>query len=135
LAYATSLSVPYSKECSFIWERSTCRSALLVLVDHPTREFGGRLDGLACGTLSFSALTYSLFAYLAGHARFTVPTDYPVPGAGELTVVLAALIRRLPRFLWYNAHPAEVFMGDTGSLFLGAPSGWSPYASTGTLCF
>src|SRR5207302_1615332 len=47
----------------------------------------------------------------------------PVPGAGELAVVLSALIGACLGFLWYNAHPAEIFMGDTGSLFLGGAIG------------
>ena len=47
----------------------------------------------------------------------------PVHGAGELTVVLASLVGACLGFLWYNAHPAEIFMGDTGSLFLGGAIG------------
>ena len=82
------------------------------------------LDGLAAGTLIISAMTYAVLAYLAGNARFA---EYlrivSVPGAGELTVVLASLVGACLGFLWYNAHPAEVFMGDTGSLFLGGAIG------------
>ncbi|OGR53417.1 MAG: phospho-N-acetylmuramoyl-pentapeptide-transferase [Elusimicrobia bacterium GWA2_38_7] len=82
------------------------------------------LDGLAIGSLIISSLTYALFAYLAGHAKFSQYLGIiPVPGAGELTVFLAASIGAGLGFLWYNCYPAEIFMGDTGSLFLGGVLG------------
>src|ERR1043165_7024671 len=63
-------------------------------------------------------------AYLAAHV---FPPDYlpfiPAPGAGELTVICGALIGGCMAFLWFNSHPAEVFMGDTGSLALGGLMG------------
>src|SRR5439155_25213797 len=66
------------------------------------------------------ALTFAIFAYLAGHAKLSgYLRIIPVPGAGELAVFLAAIVGSSLGFLWYNAYPAEVFMGDTGSLFLG----------------
>jgi len=69
-------------------------------------------------------MTYAVLAYLAGNARFAgYLRIVSVPGAGELTVVLASLVGACLGFLWYNAHPAEVFMGDTGSLFLGGAIG------------
>jgi hypothetical protein len=74
------------------------------------------LDGLAPGTLVVSALAFGVFSYLAGNAKLA---DYLrlvyVPGAGELTVFLAAMGGACLGFLWFNAHPAEIFMGDTGS--------------------
>ncbi len=79
------------------------------------------LDGLAIGCTLFVASAYSLVAYLVGRADFT--TGYLwivfVRGAGELAVCCAALVGASLAFLWYNCHPAEVFMGDTGSLALG----------------
>lgn len=78
------------------------------------------LDGLAAGIMIFSALGLGVMSYLKGNF---VTAGYLnlefMPNAGELTVFLAALIGTLIGFLWFNAHPAQVFMGDTGSLTLG----------------
>jgi len=78
------------------------------------------LDGLAIGCVITTALTFGVAAYLAGHREFA---DYllisPVRGAGELSVVCAALLGGSFVFLWYNAAPAEVYMGDVGALGLG----------------
>jgi len=78
------------------------------------------VDGLAAGCTLTVTLVYGLFAYCTGHKEIA---DYLflsyLPGVGELSVVCAALIGALLVFLWYNAHPAEMFMGDTGSLALG----------------
>jgi phospho-N-acetylmuramoyl-pentapeptide-transferase len=82
------------------------------------------LDGLASGTLAISAITYALFAYLAGNVKFSSYLRLvPVPGAGELTIYLAAMAGACLGFLWFNAHPAQIFMGDTGSLFMGGTIG------------
>ncbi|MCG3199580.1 MAG: phospho-N-acetylmuramoyl-pentapeptide-transferase [Candidatus Omnitrophica bacterium] len=79
------------------------------------------LDGLAIGCVLFVASAYALVAYLAG--RYDFANGYLwivyVRGAGELAVCCAALAGASLAFLWYNCHPAEVFMGDTGSLALG----------------
>ncbi len=124
-AYGTALSVPYSKQTLIHLGILYVPFCMMVLVGSSNAvNLADGLDGLACGTLIISALTYSVLAYVAGHARFS---DYlriiPVHGAGELTVVLAALVGACLGFLWYNAYPAEVFMGDTGSLFLGGAIG------------
>jgi phospho-N-acetylmuramoyl-pentapeptide-transferase len=78
------------------------------------------LDGLAIGCTITVALVYGLMAYAAGNAKLA---DYLligfVPGTGELAVICGALVGASMAFLWYNSHPAEVFMGDTGSLALG----------------
>ncbi|MBX3735844.1 MAG: phospho-N-acetylmuramoyl-pentapeptide-transferase [Candidatus Didemnitutus sp.] len=78
------------------------------------------LDGLAVGCTITVALVLGIMAYIAGNHIFS---EYlllsHVPGAGELTVVCGALIGGCMAFLWFNSHPAEVFMGDTGSLALG----------------
>jgi phospho-N-acetylmuramoyl-pentapeptide-transferase len=78
------------------------------------------LDGLAVGCTITVALVFGIMAYTAGNsimAQYLLISF--VPGTGELTVVCAALIGACMAFLWYNSHPAEVFMGDTGSLALG----------------
>ncbi len=78
------------------------------------------LDGLAIGCTITVALVYGIMAYTAGNAKIA---DYllisHVPGTGELAVICGALVGAGMAFLWYNSHPAEVFMGDTGSLALG----------------
>ncbi len=124
-AYATSVGIPYSKAWFVYLGSLYIPFSIAVLIGSSNAvNLADGLDGLACGTLVITALTYSIFAYLAGHAKFS---EYlrivPVPGAGELSVFLAALIGACLGFLWYNAHPAEVFMGDTGSLFLGGAIG------------
>jgi phospho-N-acetylmuramoyl-pentapeptide-transferase len=78
------------------------------------------LDGLAAGTTSISGLTLGILAYVSGHV---ILADYLnimyIPDIGELTVFVAAFIGATVGFLWFNAFPAQVFMGDTGSLALG----------------
>ncbi|MFP4379117.1 MAG: phospho-N-acetylmuramoyl-pentapeptide-transferase [Candidatus Sumerlaeia bacterium] len=79
------------------------------------------LDGLAIGTTITVTLPYLLITYLASHIFFAKYLLIPhVPQAGELSVILGALLGASMGFLWFNAHPAEVFMGDTGSLSIGA---------------
>ncbi len=78
------------------------------------------LDGLAIGCTITVALVYGIMAYCAGNAiiaRYLLISF--VPGTGELAIVCSALVGAGMAFLWYNSHPAEVFMGDTGSLALG----------------
>ena len=78
------------------------------------------VDGLAIGCTVTVALAYALMAYAAGNA---IIADYLfisfIPGSGELVVICSSLLGASLAFLWYNSHPAEVFMGDTGSLALG----------------
>jgi phospho-N-acetylmuramoyl-pentapeptide-transferase len=82
------------------------------------------MDGLAIGCTLITALVFLVMTYIAGNKLFASYLLVPhVPGAGELTVVCAALIGASLGFLWYNCHPAEVFMGDTGSLALGGALG------------
>jgi phospho-N-acetylmuramoyl-pentapeptide-transferase len=78
------------------------------------------LDGLAIGPTITSAATLGLLSYLAGHAEFANYLLIPhFPDIGELMVLTSALIGAGVGFLWYNAYPAEIFMGDVGSLSLG----------------
>jgi phospho-N-acetylmuramoyl-pentapeptide-transferase len=82
------------------------------------------LDGLAIGATMIAAATYAIFTYIAGNrvvAQY-LQVSY-VAGAGELTVFCGALVGASVGFLWFNSHPAEVFMGDVGSLALGAGIG------------
>lgn len=78
------------------------------------------LDGLAIGTVIVSAAGFGVVAYLVGRPDFSSYLMIPfVPGGGELTIFLAAMIGASAAFLWFNTNPAMVFMGDTGSLVLG----------------
>ncbi len=82
------------------------------------------LDGLATMPVIIAAMAFTLIAYLVGNARFAEYLGIPhVTGAGDLTVLLLAIIGAGLAFLWFNAPPAAVFMGDTGSLALGGVLG------------
>ncbi len=82
------------------------------------------LDGLAIGCTLIVAFVFLIFTYVAGNIKIAAYLQIPfVPGAGELTVFCAALIGAGLGFLWFNCHPAQVFMGDTGSLPLGGAFG------------
>ena len=78
------------------------------------------LDGLAIGCMIFVALSYSVISYATGHAAISKYLQiFYLPGAGELTVFCGALAGASLGFLWFNSHPASIFMGDTGSLSIG----------------
>jgi len=82
------------------------------------------LDGLATMPVIIAAVAFLLIAYLTGNARFAEYLGIPhVPGAGDLTVLCLAIVGAGLAFLWFNAPPAAVFMGDTGSLALGGALG------------
>ncbi|MBU1213870.1 MAG: phospho-N-acetylmuramoyl-pentapeptide-transferase [Gammaproteobacteria bacterium] len=82
------------------------------------------LDGLAIMPTVMVAAALAIFAYVAGHAEFSKYLGEPsIPGAGELAVFCAAIAGAGLAFLWFNAYPAEVFMGDVGALALGAALG------------
>ena len=82
------------------------------------------LDGLAIGSVLIASTTFMILAYAAGNA---IVADYlgiaNVKGAGELTIFCGSLVGASLGFLWYNAHPAEIFMGDVGSMALGGALG------------
>jgi phospho-N-acetylmuramoyl-pentapeptide-transferase len=78
------------------------------------------LDGLAIGPCTIAAATYIVFAYVIGNFKAATYLQIPfIPGVGELSVFLGALVGSGMGFLWYNAYPAQIFMGDVGSLSLG----------------
>jgi len=82
------------------------------------------LDGLSIGTVGIAALAFAVIAYVSGHVRYS---DYLnimyLEKSGELTIFVAALTGAAMGFLWYNSYPAQIFMGDTGSLALGGAIG------------
>jgi len=88
------------------------------------------LDGLAIGPVTIASVFYAIFAYLAGNAivaRYLKITF--VPGVGELTVFLGAVVGAGIGFLWFNSYPAQVFMGDVGALALGGVLGTAALAT------
>jgi phospho-N-acetylmuramoyl-pentapeptide-transferase len=82
------------------------------------------LDGLAAGLIAIAIITFAIFAYVMGRVDTSAYLGvYFLRGAGELTVFCSAVFGAVIGFLWFNAHPAQVFMGDTGSLALGGALG------------
>ncbi len=78
------------------------------------------IDGLAAGTSAIIVMTLGIFAWVSGNIIFSDYLDiFYIPKAGELLIFITAFVGALVGFLWYNAYPAQVFMGDTGSLTIG----------------
>ena len=124
-AYASSVNVPYLKDVFVnLYLGYILFSALIIIGSSNAVNLTDGLDGLAIGSLIIAAFTLGALAYFAGHLKIAQYLRIiPVPGAGELSIFLAALIGAGLGFLWFNAYPAEMFMGDTGSLFLGGALG------------
>lgn len=99
-------------------------AALILVAAGNSVNFTDGLDGLAAGSALFTAIALGIVTYLVANAKLA---EYlrvvEVPGASELTVFCSSLVGACLGFLWFNAHPAEVFMGDTGSLALGGSIG------------
>jgi len=123
--YQTAVNVPYLKDVFLHLGGFYIAFVLVVIIGSSNAvNLTDGLDGLASGTLLVSAMTYAILAYLAGNIKFSSYLRIvPVPGAGEITVFLAGMAGACLGFLWFNSHPAEIFMGDTGSLFLGGTIG------------
>jgi phospho-N-acetylmuramoyl-pentapeptide-transferase len=82
------------------------------------------LDGLAIGLMLIASFAMTALTYVTGHAQFAEYLDLArLPGASELTIFCSSMVGASLGFLWYNAHPAEIFMGDVGSLALGGALG------------
>jgi phospho-N-acetylmuramoyl-pentapeptide-transferase len=82
------------------------------------------LDGLAIGSTLIAAAAFTVLAYVSGHRRFSEYLDVLyLPGAGEITVFCGAMVGASMGFLWWNCYPAQIFMGDVGSLSLGGALG------------
>jgi phospho-N-acetylmuramoyl-pentapeptide-transferase len=88
------------------------------------------LDGLASGCMIFAGTAFVGLTYLAGHAVMAEYLAIPfLPGCGELSIVMGALVGAILGFLWFNCYPAQVFMGDTGALAIGALLGLAALAT------
>ncbi len=123
--FMTRLNVPYAKD--LFWELGSLYyvlAALTIVGSSNAVNLTDGLDGLAAGSIIFSAITFGILAYTAGNLKFAQYLRIVhVEGAGEITVYMAGLVGACLGFLWFNAYPAEMFMGDTGSLFLGGVIG------------
>ncbi len=94
--------------------------ALVIVASSNSVNLTDGLDGLAIGCVPSASLAYAVFTYVAGNSIFSRELKVPhVPGCGELTIVTAAMAGAGLGFLWFNGFPAQVFMGNTGSLPLG----------------
>ena len=124
-AFKTLINIPYFKTLFLDLGAFYVFFAILVMIGSSNAvNLTDGLDGLAIGSFVIACLTLLIFTYLAGHADFsTYLRIIPVHGVGEVSVFLAALIGSGLGFLWFNAHPAEIFMGDSGSLFMGGALG------------
>jgi len=122
---ATSLAIPFFKDVLIDLGLFFVVFAVLVMVGASNSvNLTDGLDGLAIGPVLIAAGAFGMIAYLIGNSVFSnyLQVHY-VPGAGELSVFCAALVGASLGFLWYNAPPAMVFMGDTGSLSMGGALG------------
>ena len=123
--YANTINIPYFKDLYVGLGIFYILFVAVVIVGSSNAvNLTDGLDGLAIGNLIIAAIPYAIFAYLAGNIKFSSYLRIiSVPGAGELSVFLMAMVGSGLGFLWFNSHPAEIFMGDTGSLFLGGSIG------------
>ena len=97
---------------------------LVILATSNAVNLTDGLDGLAISTLVFVGIGYVILSYLSGHAILSQYLYIPyIEGAGELSIFCTALVAACLGFLWYNSYPAQVFLGDVGSLSLGASLG------------
>ncbi len=122
---ASLLFVPFIKQplLDLSWAYIPFGVLLLVGTTNAVNLTDG-LDGLASGLVIMVALAFTALAYLAGRVDFAEYLQIPfIPGAGELAVLCLAVAGACVGFLWFNAHPAEIMMGDTGSLALGGVIG------------
>jgi len=117
----TSLYIPFFKnpvvDLGSLWIPF---GVLLIMGESNAVNFSDGLDGLLAGLLILVFITLAILTYISGRTDYASYLGIPyIQGAGELTVVCLAIVGALIGFLWFNAHPAEVFMGDVGSLSLG----------------
>jgi len=117
----TALYIPFFKnpviDMGWVWIPF---AVLLVVGESNAVNFSDGLDGLLAGLLILVFITLAILTYITGRVDYSAYLGIPyVPEAGELTVFCLAAVGACIGFLWFNAHPAEVFMGDVGSLSLG----------------
>jgi phospho-N-acetylmuramoyl-pentapeptide-transferase len=123
--FSTQVTVPFFKQISpdLGWGYILFAALVIVGTSNAVNLTDG-LDGLAIGPVIIASVTYMVFAYVSGHIQFAeyLQLNY-VAGSGEATIFCGALAGAGLGFLWFNTYPAQVFMGDTGSLSLGGALG------------
>jgi len=124
-SYTTELTVPFFKNFQPNFHLFYIPFAIAVIVGTSNGvNLTDGLDGLAIGPMIIAAMTFMGICYLTGHSTFaSYLMIINVKGAGELTIFCGTMVGAGLGFLWFNAYPAQVFMGDTGSLPLGAALG------------
>jgi phospho-N-acetylmuramoyl-pentapeptide-transferase len=122
---ATQSAVPFLKNYFIEWGLLYVPLVILVIMGSSNAvNLADGLDGLATGASAFSFFAFAALAYLSGHKTFAGYLNIPyMPGCGELTVYCLSVVGAALGFLWFNTHPAQIFMGDTGSLALGGALG------------
>lgn len=123
--YNTVLSIPFFKKWLFDFGLFYIPFSVFVIVGSSNAvNLTDGIDGLAIGLVAIATIANVALVYVSGHAQFAkyLQVLY-LPGIGELTVFCGAMLGAALGFLWYNTHPAEVFMGDVGSLGLGGALG------------
>ena len=123
--FSTEIAFPFIKTLRLNLAVFYIPFAMLVIVGASNAvNLTDGLDGLAIGPVMIAAATYAIIAYVTGRSDFAGYLQIPyVAGVGELSVFCAAAVAAGLGFLWYNAYPAQMFMGDVGSLSLGAALG------------
>jgi len=120
-----SLTIPFFKEISVnlgVWY--ILFVVVIIVGSSNAVNLTDGLDGLAIGLVLIVSITYLLFSYFSGHSTIATYLQIPfIPGSGELTILCGALLGSATGFLWFNTFPAQVFMGDVGSLALGGALG------------
>ncbi|MCG6949184.1 MAG: phospho-N-acetylmuramoyl-pentapeptide-transferase [Acidobacteria bacterium] len=124
-AHAGALAVPFLKDVLLPLGVAYVPFVILVLLGSSNAvNLTDGLDGLAVGSVAIAAATYTVLVYVAGHSRIA---EYlrivPVSDSGEVAIFTGAMVGAAMGFLWFNCHPAQVFMGDVGSLALGGGIG------------
>ena len=129
--YNTGLAIPFLKDFTINLGVFFIPFGMLVIVGSANAvNLTDGLDGLAIVPVMIAAMSFAMIAYLVGNAVFSEYLGVPyVPGSAEVTIFLGAIIGASLGFLWFNAPPAMVFMGDTGSLALGGALGVTAVAT------
>ncbi len=123
-AYITNLFFPITKLSIDLGAFYFVFAAFVIVGSANAVNLTDGLDGLATGLSLAVILVFVIATYLAGNLKFATYLHIPhIIGAGEMTVYLSAFFGSLLGFLWYNCYPAEIFMGDTGSLAIGTVMG------------